>query len=332
MIKQRRKPVNKTGIDRIPLTYNASDAWVAYICVNCKKINYVHIGEHLISPKETYENAHWTCSHCGFVHSKDSDLPSKWSNWNEDLLINEQMTVQRFWKAFFTSCTGKPEFFWKQCNVCGRILPNSYFSRHAGWGPLEKQMECKACKGAINAKLNPKRTAEQLRESGIRRRIADMFIVGENERVDIDALFDRFGGKCFKSGRPLEKEDSSSWAIDHILPQKYLWPLTTKNACLLSTEENSNKRDKWPNEFYTNVELVKLAKITGADLGLLTSEVPVINTNIDVNGGVDRYLKVRNSNVDMNKRIEEIRSVLESYNLVDKLDAQHKSILGYNLP
>lgn len=329
MGKSRRKTINKTGIDRITLAYNASDAWIAYICVNCKKLNFVHIGNHLISPEGAYKNESWTCLHCGFVHSKDSDLPSEWTNWNEDLLVNGQLTVERFWKAFFRSCTENSESYWKQCNVCGRILPNAYFSRHIGWGPLEKQMECKACKGAINAKLNPKRTPEQLRESSIRRRIADMFIADENERIDIDALFDRFEGKCFKSKRILNKEDSSSWAIDHILPQKYLWPLTNKNACLLSKEENSNKRDMWPSEFYSNRELVELAKLTGANLQLLTASEPVVNANVNVNAGVDRYLNVRNSNVDMNKRIKEIRDVLESYKLIDKLDPQHKSILGY---
>ena len=61
------------------------------------------------------------------------------------------------------------EAYWKQCNTCGRILPGRAFSGHAGWGPLEKQMECRSCKAVINTNLNPKRTKEQLHESSARR-------------------------------------------------------------------------------------------------------------------------------------------------------------------
>lgn len=328
----RRKAKNETGILRKKIAHNANDAWVAFICVNCGKLNLVHIGDHLITPKDAFENDRWECSECGYIHSKDSDLPESWDNWSEDLLIGGQLSVERFWKAFFTSCTENKDAFWKQCNVCGRILPSSYFSHHKGWGPLEKQMECKACKAAINAKLNCKRTSEQLREASARRRIAELLMSKSNQikRLDYDKIFDKFGGVCFKSGKKLNKEDTSSWAIDHILPQKYLWPLTENNACLLSTECNADKRDKWPSEYYDNNELIRLAKITGADLNLLMSPTPIINKDVDVNGGVDRYLTIRNNNHDMPKRIQVLKKVLESYGLVDQLDAKHKSILGYS--
>lgn len=325
----RRKTINETGITRVSIEGNNHDAWCAYICVNCKSLNFVHIGQKLITPEQAYENATWVCSECGFAHSKDSDLPSNWTNWEPELLEREDLTVQRFWQAFFRAATENPEAYWKQCNVCGRILPNSHFSRHQKWGPLEKQMECRACKGAINAVLNPKRTSEQLRESSIRRRLADMFLVGINQKIDVDALFSRFEGKCFKTGKVLDKSKTGTWHIDHILPSKYLYPLTVENAALLSSEANTNKRDVWPSQFYTPQELVKLANITGANLQLLTSPEPIMNTNIDVNGGVDRYLNVRNSNYDIPQRIEEIKKVLESYNLVEKLDNRHRQILGY---
>lgn len=325
----RRKVINKTGIDRIPLEHNANDAWIVYSCVNCGSINYVHVGNHLVDPKVAYDTAQWACEKCGFVHSKYANLPSTWKNWNEDFLINGELTVERFWQTFFKLCTENPNAYWKQCNVCGRILPSAYFSKHSGFGPLEKQLECRACKAAINAKLNPRRTAEQHRESSARRRVADMLIEGERQKIDLEDIFKRFHSRCFKTGKLLDINDSSSYAIDHILPQKYLWPLTPQNACLLSAEANANKRDMWPSQFYTLKELVELANITGANIELLTSKNPVYNTNIDVNGGVDRYLTVRNNNDDMHKRIEEVKHVLESYNLVDKLDDRHKSILGY---
>lgn len=72
-----RRPIkNETGIDRISLeNNNVHDAWSVYTCVNCKAVNYVHIGQELVSPEFAYQNFAWECSACGFVHSKESDLP-----------------------------------------------------------------------------------------------------------------------------------------------------------------------------------------------------------------------------------------------------------------
>lgn len=120
-------------------------------------------------------------------------------------------------------------------------------------------MECRSCKAVINTNLNPKRTKEQLHESAVKRRIADLLLVGENEKLNFEELFKRFDGKCFKTGKILSIKNRKSWAIDHILPSRWLYPLTTTNATLLSKEANDNKRDKWPSEFYTNDELKKLA-------------------------------------------------------------------------
>lgn len=126
----RRSTKNETGIDRLTIENgNAHDAWAAFICVNCHALNYVRIGDHLLTPEDAYDTQSWECSECGFVHSKDSDLPDSWSNWKSELLEKEELTVQRFWQAFFRSSTENPEAYWKQCNVCGRILPNNASSR-----------------------------------------------------------------------------------------------------------------------------------------------------------------------------------------------------------
>ena len=323
----RRKSKNESGIVRIETDYNVHDAYAAYVCVKCKELNFVHIGSELLTPQQAYETQSWKCKKCGFVHSKDSDLPKDWTNWLPELLEKEELTTQRFWQAFFRTSTEKPDAYWKLCNVCGRILPSDAFAKHVGWGALEKQMECRACKGAINAQLNDKRTPEQLRESAIRRRVADLFVEDYNERINVYDLFKRFDNKCFKTGKPLDINKSGTWNIDHILPSKYLYPLTVQNAALLSSEANSNKRDKWPNEFYSPQELARLAYITGADLTLLSSPVPIVNKNINVNKGVDRYLNVRNS-TNLTKRISEIKKILIDYNLTKMLDEQHEQILG----
>ena len=321
----RRTVTNETGIKRIEgIPYH--DAWVSYICVQCKAINYVHIGQQLLTPPEALDTCKWKCEHCGFVHSKQSAVP--FENWDKEYRNSDAIAVQRFWEGFFRIATENPASYWKQCNVCTRILPFNAFSKHSGWGPLERQMECRSCKGAINAILNPKRTKEQMLESSVRRRVADLFLDGENETINIDELFERFGKKCFKTNVLLDINDRTSWAADHILPSKYLYPLTRENAALLSKEANSNKRDKWPSEFYTNNELIALAKITGANLELISSIDPVINQNIDVNRGVERYLQVRETS-GLTKRIQEIKKIVEAYELVDRLSPENKKLLGF---
>ena len=145
--------------------------------------------------------------------------------------------------------------------------------------------------------------------------------------VDIEDLFKRFDSKCFKTGKKLDINQRNTWNIDHILPSKYLYPLNVANAALLSTEANSNKRDMLPNKFYTNNELIELAKITGANLELLSSPKPIINHNINVNNGVTKYLQVREMS-DLPKRIKEIKKILEVYQLTDNLSDENKKLLG----
>lgn len=321
----RRKTSNITGIPRLEgIPYH--DAWVAFICVNCKEVNTIRIGQNLIDAANAYDTQEWKCEHCGFVHGKESDLP--FPNWPEGATLAESLTAQRFWKAFFMASTEHHESYWKQCNVCSRVLPFSAFSKHSSWGPLERQMECRGCKGAINAILNPQRTSQQLFESSVRRRIGDMLLKGEDEVISIDGLFERFDHRCFKTKIRLDENDRRSWAIDHILPSMYLYPLTVSNAALLSKGANDNKRDRWPSEFYTNTELVELAKLTGADLNLLSSKKPIINSKIDVDACVTRALSVRERS-NLFKRITELKKMLVSYGLIDKLSEANKKLLGY---
>ncbi len=321
----RRKTVNETGISRLS-NIPFHDAWVAYKCVSCHEMNYVRVGQTLLRPDSAVENCVWTCEHCGFVHAKESDLP--FQNWEAEFLNADSTTALRFWEGFFRIATENHEAYWKQCNVCGRILPFSAFSKHAGWGVLERQMECRSCKGAINAILNPKRTKEQHQESTVRRRIADLFVESENEKIDIEDLFKRFDSKCFKTGKPLDINQRDTWNIDHILPSVYLYPLTKANAALLSKEANNNKRAIWPSKYYTNNQLLELAKITGANLELISSPKPVINHRIDVNSGVAKYLQVREKS-DLLKRVKDIKKILEVYQLTDHLSDENKQLLGF---
>ena len=323
----RRKTKHKTGITRLEkILYH--DVWVAFVCLKCRKLNTVIIGKELLSPEEAYKIARWKCKYCKYVHSSKSQLPFK--EWPKEFTKAGSVHARRFWEAFFRISTEFREAYWKQCNVCGRILPFSAFSRHAGWGSLERQMECRSCKGAINAKLNPLRTKEQLYESSLNRRVADLLLEGENEKISFNffkKLFKKFDSKCFKTKKLLDIKDRKSWAVDHILPSKYLYPLTVKNAALLSREANNSKGKKWPSEFYTNSELVKLSKITGANLNLLSRKKPIINPHIDVDACITRFLRVREKS-DLPKRLKELRKLLIAYDLIDKLSKKNKQILG----
>ena len=189
-------------------------------------------------------------------------------------------------------------------------------------------MECRSCKGAINAILNPLRTAQQLHESAVRRRVADLLLQGVNKPVDIGNLFERFDSKCFKCGKNLVQKARQTWEIDHILPSRYLFPLRLQNAALLCIGCNNSKHGRWPSEFYTNSELLRLSSITGADLVLLASAKPIVNKDIDVNAGVSRYLQVREHS-NLAKRINELKELLIDYDLIDQLSKKHKELLGF---
>lgn len=320
----RRQSKNKTGITRVT-GKNVHDAWISFECVRCNHTNMLLNGASLAAPEETYENATWQCKKCKFIHNKKSALP--FPNWPKMFSKSGATAAKRFWLGFFRIATENPESYRKWCNSCNRILPYNAFSKHAGWGPLERQMECRSCKGGINARLNPKRTAEQLHEGARRRRVADLLLEGENQSISIEDLFKRFDSKCFKSKKSLDPKKRSTWAIDHILPSAALYPLTIENAALLSKSSNNKKRDQWPSKFYSNSELVELCRITGADLSLLASQQPIINKKVDVNACVDRSLRVRERS-DLQKRVREIKWLIEKYNLTKRLSRKNKKLLG----
>jgi hypothetical protein len=321
----RRKTRNVTGLARLP-GVSVHHAWVAFVCLKCSELNLIDVGTQLPESQTAFETARWPCRKCGYTHRKEADLP--FTTWPREFTDHSSIRAQRFWLGFFRIATEHSESYWKQCNTCGRILPFSAFSKHAGWGPLERQMECRSCKGAINAELNPRRTRQQLHEASARRRVADLLLEGENQSISPEELFARFGGKCFKTKKPLSIKDRKSWAIDHILPSRYLYPLTRENAALLSAGANNNKRDRWPSEFYTNNELIELSRLTGADLSVLASRTPIVNPHIDVNACVSRFLKVRERS-DLPKRLAELKKLLLEYDLVAKLSLANRRLLGF---
>ena len=320
----RRQTQNLTGLPRL-LGEGIHDAWIAYVCIGCRHLNTFQLGERLLDAGNAFDTQKWECAKCNLEHKSNAALP--FPNWPKAFKKSNSIQAVRFWQGFFRIATEHPESYWKWCNVCDRILPFSAFSKHANWGPLQRQMECRSCKGSINAVLNPLRTAEQLREGARRRRAGDLLLVGKNQKVNVDDLFRRFNNKCFKTGEVLTKENRKSWSIDHILPSAYLYPLSKQNAALLSSDANNAKGVQWPSAFYTNQQLVELSMITGVDLELIASKKPVFNSEIDVNACVDRSLTVREGS-DLVKRVKELKWLLKKYGLATSLSVKNRKILG----
>jgi hypothetical protein len=205
----------------------------------------------------------------------------------------------------------------KSCNRCARFLPINVHNerlalsysnhcvapqrvpcRHATFGRLRNvatgeplqlrygfQLECRFCKKfAVNAALNPQRTAAQMKEDGARRRSFELLLqelyggtpnlryrATTGGRELTDDVYDRFGGRCFKCGTHLAS--ARDMHLDHTRPLALLWPLDGTATALCATH-NSEKRDRAPSEYYDADELARLSAITGVPLEQLRDPGP----------------------------------------------------------
>lgn len=144
------------------------------------------------------------------------------------------------------------------------------------------QLECKACKKFfVNAPLNPQRNAQQFKEDGLRRRAIEVLVNTLLDRNLVHFEFERrtkkefskyiwekFGKRCFKCGPDSEPIKLNKMALDHTMPLAYLYRLDETATCLCSNH-NSQKRDHFPVDYYSEEELVRLSQITGLSLAQL---------------------------------------------------------------
>lgn len=142
------------------------------------------------------------------------------------------------------------------------------------------QLECKACKKFfVNAPLNPQRNPQQFKEDGLRRRAIEVLVNALLERNLIHFEFEhrtkkefseyiwrKFDCRCFKCNKKLPLDEMH---LDHTMPLAYLYRLDETATCLCGTH-NSQKSDHFPTDFYTKEELVRLSKITGLSIEMLT--------------------------------------------------------------
>ena len=153
----------------------------------------------------------------------------------------------------------------KYCIICCTLKPLDYFGRHSA-RKSTRQGECSLCKSVYNNLKNPTRTTDQHREAAQKRRLY-MELAG-GDKIDSKAIYERFRYKCFKCGEDLSQDIQTKSVqgggnLDHTLPAKFLWPLTSHNATLLCKRHNGEKAEKWPSEFYTDQEIKRLVTLTG---------------------------------------------------------------------
>lgn len=150
-------------------------------------------------------------------------------------------------------------------------VSNNTYSSYYG-----HQLECRACKKFfVNGPLNPQRNSQQFREDGLRRRAIENLINNllqrnlvhfefekRNKKQFSEYIWNKFGQRCFKCNKKLKLEEMH---LDHTMPCAYLYRLDESATCLCS-EHNSQKRDRFPADYYSPQELIKLSKITGLSI------------------------------------------------------------------
>ena len=202
----------------------------------------------------------------------------------------------------------------KECNRCARYLPvnldnerstlafsNHCIARspckHKGFGLLVDQtnenpiqltygfqLECRVCKKfVVNAALNPMRTSDQMKEDGQRRRHFELLLselnqmspqmqfrhkTGKELTTDI---WEKFEKKCFKCG--IDIKSSKEMNLDHTRPLALLWQLDETATCLCKNC-NSQKRDRFPKDFYEESKLDLLSEITAIPIEEIKNPEP----------------------------------------------------------
>jgi len=239
-------------------------------CLNKECTNFLFIKTETIDPDFEY-----TCDTCGFVH-KAGETTTLYDYTLTDK--RDGSTVQQgSFEILHDDYVGESKEY-KYCIICGTLKPFELFGVHRS-RRTGRQGECRICKQVYNSIKNQTRLVEQHREASQKRRLYTHF--EEREKMDIAAIYERFGNQCFKCGVDLASDLAEGVAkkegnLDHTLPVFYLWPLTTNNATLLCREHNGEKAEKWPSVYYSDAELRRLSALTGIEYGELSGE-PIFN-------------------------------------------------------
>ena len=272
-----------------------------------------------------------------FDNAKESYMKRLWEKVPEGLFIDngEGVSYSKIYKIKNNS------IHIKECNRCARYLPINIenerntlsFSNHhstigcshTGFGLLKNsdtqkdlkldygfQLECRFCKSfVVNMPLNPKRTSDQMKEDGLRRRYFENLISElyqhspqlsykyKTGKELSSFIWEKFNKKCFKCSVKLKKLNEMN--LDHTRPLAFLWQLD-ETATALCRSCNSLKSDKFPIEFYTKEELKKLSVKTNISLKDLQNNKPnikVLNNLIERKDWfINEFLKKDDLNID----------------------------------
>jgi hypothetical protein len=252
--------VEKKNFQRAPHIEGKGDVlYRGFACLNPKCSKFIFVEDREIS-----DDFNIICPECKFEHTAgeativyDYDLRDK-----RDNSIFESGKFEILHDDYLEEAKG-----YKYCIICSAMKPLELFDRH-GSRETQRQGECNLCKRLYNAIKNQTRLADQHREASQKRRLYTELT--NSSHIDIGKIYEKFSNKCFKCNKELSADREKGKKelkgnLDHTLPAKWLWPLTTDNATLLCSGHNAAKAEKWPGDFYTDAELRKLAPLVGID-------------------------------------------------------------------
>lgn len=276
--RQTNYKINK--FNRIKSEYATGHGDTLYIGFNCLNPNCKNIifqeKNKIYNDNTIKETWKITCDECGFEHTSDGKTKlfdysldrllgnNNLDNLSQDVDIWESLETGTFTINHQTYIESSIDF--KYCVLCCSLQPVTNFGKHAS-RKTKRQGECIICKNTYNSFKNRTRTSDQMNESSQKRRLFG--ILSQDTKIDHNRLIEKFNNQCFNCKDSFSKSKKPN--IDHTLPAKYLWSLSTENATLLCSECNGNKSDKWPNEFYSTQQLKELSILTGFSVKELTS-------------------------------------------------------------
>ena len=265
----RRKPytrVNKEGQVRPGHVKDMGDvAFKGFQCLNSECTEFI-----FVRTDEIGEAFEITCPRCGDVLCSGGE--SKFFDYELSRLRDngKDETIETGEFVILHDEYVAEALEYKYCLLCNALKSVDLFDVHRS-RKTGRQGECRLCKQLYNSIKNQTRLIDQHREAAQKRRLYVELSGGG--RIDSESVRKRFKHKCFKCGEDLIGEDAGPRGVlDHTLPARYLWPLSSENATLLCSRCNGNKAEKWPSEFYAPEELRRLSVLAGIGHELLAGE------------------------------------------------------------
>lgn len=303
----RRRPytrVEKYGQLRPDHVAGKGDVvYKGFQCLNSRCQTFIIVPE-----DETTGDFEIICPTCQYSHQ-----PSRDSEFFKYRLVhsdeNQVLAEGKFLISHAKYINEAPRF--KYCLLCYTLKPLDYFDSHKR-RRSGRQGECKLCKTTYNQIKNPSRITDQHREAARHRKLYEK-IAGEPGKIDSKIVFQKFKGKCFNCRRQLHYTATGQrdFNLDHTLPIRLFWPLTTENATLLCSKCNNEKHDQWPSQFYNRTKLKSLARLTNYTFELLAGEAAINETAVQK--WIDDPDAFIEDKIDHPDEIRKIRQTIKDY-------------------